>query len=127
MELWRRTGPLGKLHNIITWIYRSPQRRTRFLRIQTELLKDLSLVFGEEEGQRPQDLYRDNATRWNSTFRMVRQAIKLRLAIVTLFERERERLQKGEVGDVTPSTPKKSKKQRRARKQRKRLQNPDST
>ena len=29
LEAWRRNGPLGKLHNIITWISRSPQGRVR--------------------------------------------------------------------------------------------------
>jgi len=30
LEAWRQKGPLGKLHNIITWISRSTQRRERF-------------------------------------------------------------------------------------------------
>jgi len=38
LEAWRRKGPLGKLHIIITWISRSPQRRERF---QAEVKKSL--------------------------------------------------------------------------------------
>jgi hypothetical protein len=30
LQLWRKQGPLGKLHNIIVWIGRSPQRRDKF-------------------------------------------------------------------------------------------------
>jgi len=30
LEAWRRRGPIGKLHNIINWISRSPQRREHF-------------------------------------------------------------------------------------------------
>jgi hypothetical protein len=28
---WRKRGPVGKLHNIIIWIRRTPQRRDSFL------------------------------------------------------------------------------------------------
>ena len=31
LEEWRQKGPLGRLHNLVVWIHRSPQRRTRFL------------------------------------------------------------------------------------------------
>jgi len=30
LEAWHQKGPLGKLHNIISWISRSPQRRDQF-------------------------------------------------------------------------------------------------
>ena len=49
--LWRRRGPIGKLHNIIAWIGRSPQRRDKF----NEKVKQLhlesvatALVYGNE-------------------------------------------------------------------------------
>ncbi|KAF4546875.1 Hypothetical protein D9617_121g039650 [Elsinoe fawcettii] len=33
---WRRHGPVGKLHNIVTWISRSPQRMEAFSALQKE-------------------------------------------------------------------------------------------
>jgi hypothetical protein len=27
---WRRSGPVGKLHNLIVWTYASPQRRDKW-------------------------------------------------------------------------------------------------
>ena len=62
MESWRQQGPLGKLHNIVVYIQRSTQRIQAF--------KELS------RGRR---LVRDNSTRWNSWFMMIRTAIKPRI------------------------------------------------
>lgn len=49
MEQWRRKGALGKLHNVVVYIQRSPQRLAQF--------RELS-------GGR--NLVRYNSTRWNS-------------------------------------------------------------
>lgn len=38
LEAWRQKGPLRKLHNIISWISRSPQRHECF---QAEVRKSL--------------------------------------------------------------------------------------
>jgi hypothetical protein len=32
-ELWRKKGPLGKLHNTLVFIIRTPQRREAFLQV----------------------------------------------------------------------------------------------
>jgi hypothetical protein len=66
MENWRQKGPLGKLHNIVVYIQRSPQRLAAFLKLSS--------------GKR---LVRDNKTRWNSWYTMIDCAIqeRLRLAI----------------------------------------------
>ena len=58
METWRRKGPLGKLHNIVVYIQRSPQRRSAFQKLS--------------QGRR---LLRDNKTRWNSWFSMITSAL----------------------------------------------------
>ncbi|KFY94024.1 hypothetical protein V500_03458, partial [Pseudogymnoascus sp. VKM F-4518 (FW-2643)] len=55
---WRKQGPLGKLHNIIVYIQRSPKRRDVFF----EYSKGLGLI-------------RDQKTRWNSWYRMVQRAL----------------------------------------------------
>jgi hypothetical protein len=64
MNHWRRKGPLGKLHNIIVYIQRSPQRMANF----RELSQGRNLV-------------RDNSTRWNSWYKMISTATKLKAAI----------------------------------------------
>ena len=69
METWRQQGPLGKLHNIVVYIQRSTQRIQAF--------KELS------GGRR---LVRDNSTRWNSWFMMIRTAIEPRIQLaINLF------------------------------------------
>ena len=35
LTLWRKRGPIGKLYNIVIFIYRTPQRRERFASIRT--------------------------------------------------------------------------------------------
>ncbi|KFY06907.1 hypothetical protein V491_08569, partial [Pseudogymnoascus sp. VKM F-3775] len=42
METWRRKGPLGKLHNIVVYIQRSPQRQSAFQKLSQgrRLLRD---------------------------------------------------------------------------------------
>jgi hypothetical protein len=64
MQQWRQKGPLGKLHNIVVYIQRSTQRRANF--------RELS-------GGR--NLVRDNSTRWNSWYKMISTATKLKTAI----------------------------------------------
>jgi len=31
LKLWRKKGPIGKLHNLVVWTYLSPQRRNRWI------------------------------------------------------------------------------------------------
>lgn len=64
MNNWRKKGPLGKLHNIVVYIQRSPQRMASFLVLS--------------QGKR---LARDNKTRWNSWYHMIHQALLLRPAV----------------------------------------------
>ena len=66
MELWRQKGPLGKLHNIVVFIQRSPQRKELFLQLS-----------------HGRHLVRDQQTRWNSWFAMIDRALQpdLKIAI----------------------------------------------
>jgi hypothetical protein len=78
MELraWRKRGPVGKLHNIVVFICRTPQRREKFKKIrhwegdEKSTFNCLNLVV-------------DNATRWNSLYLMIKRAIQLRDRINT--------------------------------------------
>jgi hypothetical protein len=64
MADWRQKGPLGKLHNIVVYIQRSPQRIASFRQLSSGL-----------------NLARDNSTRWNSWYKMLSVATKLQPAI----------------------------------------------
>ena len=73
LQAWRRKGPLGKLHNIITWICRTPQRRDRLEEKVRQnqavgALKALSLIHG-------------NDTRWGGDYDSITQAFDLRESI----------------------------------------------
>ncbi|KAF4546956.1 Hypothetical protein D9617_87g078070 [Elsinoe fawcettii] len=69
---WRKAGPVGKLHNIVTFINRSPQRIQAFIALEHE--------GGHEQAYQ---LIRDNDTRWNSLFAMIRRALELREVVDT--------------------------------------------
>jgi hypothetical protein len=71
LQLWRKRGPVGKLHNVVTFICRSPQRREKFANIKSQS-EDFATEF---DGLK---LVVDNATRWNSLYLMIERAIKLR-------------------------------------------------
>jgi hypothetical protein len=62
MQDWRKKGPLGKLHNIVVYIQRSPQRIASFEALTS--------------GKR---IPRDNQTRWNSWYTMIDCAISARM------------------------------------------------
>jgi hypothetical protein len=36
LEVWRKLGPIGKLHNVVTYIRKTPQRREAFLKLASE-------------------------------------------------------------------------------------------
>ena len=65
-SLWRRRGPVGKLHNVIVFIRSSPQRKEAFKRVKIgdEAIDNLMPV-------------QDNSTRWNSHYLSILRALKL--------------------------------------------------
>jgi hypothetical protein len=72
MEEWRKKGPLGKLHNTAVYIAGSSQRLERFQMFSKGLV-----------------LLRDNDTRWNSWFKLLERAFRLRDAITQFHNLER--------------------------------------
>lgn len=68
LEAWWQKGPLSKLHNIITWISRSPKRRDRFEEKVQQILgpntKVLALIHG-------------NTTRWGGDYNSLTRAFDL--------------------------------------------------
>ena len=75
LQEWRKNGPIGKLHNVVVFIRRSPQRQ--------EFFQDFA-----EDGDECGDLVvvADNATRWNSVYLMVDRAIKKQTQIDRYIE-----------------------------------------
>lgn len=72
-----KAGPIKKLHNIVHYIRRSPQRRDAF--VKTSEFRRAEGV--DETRLASLQLVADNDTRWNSTFMMVARAIRLRSSI----------------------------------------------
>jgi hAT family C-terminal dimerisation region len=69
VKLWNICGPIGKLHYIVVYILRTPQRRTAFK------------AGGDDCDPTTFVPKRDNSTRWNSIFEMISRALDLRQAI----------------------------------------------
>lgn len=71
LQAWRKMGPVGKLHNTVKFICRTPQRRGKF--------NDIGKLNNDEKGAFDHlNLLIDNATRWNSLYSMIERALKLR-------------------------------------------------
>jgi hypothetical protein len=88
---WRKRGPIGKLHNIVHFIRRSPQRRENFLAIAKGDATDGEIEdFGRVVFDRELHdlmLQSDNSTRWNSVFIMIERTIRLKPCVEIYCER----------------------------------------
>lgn len=71
LNIWRKRGPVGKLHNVVVFICRTPQRRESFAKIK-------GLTLDEGSNFDHLNVVTDNATRWNSLYAMIDRALKLR-------------------------------------------------
>jgi hypothetical protein len=83
-KIWRRQGSIGKLHNLVTFINRSPQRMEAFSASQREAADGLTSFSYQ--------LKRDTGVRWNSVYAMIERGIKLRPAIEHYCWQWREKL-----------------------------------
>ena len=77
---WRRKGPLGKLHNIIVFVMRNPQRLKAFKMAQQQAA---AIESGEELMKHLYKLISDAGVRWNSTYNALKRG-KLRKLILEL-------------------------------------------
>ncbi|KJZ68294.1 hypothetical protein HIM_12315 [Hirsutella minnesotensis 3608] len=84
-EIWRKKGPIGKLHNLVHWIHRSDRLTYRLRALQEDFLA---------RAEKPQlhmkkavDVVRDNQTRWLSTLYMIRRGLQLRPFLEELVEK----------------------------------------
>lgn len=99
-EVWRKRGPVGKLHNVIMYILSTPQRREEFeekvrgeierqkshLEATAQPHEDVELVL-----KHPLSVIRDNSTRWNSIFCMIQRAFLLKDPLDLFIKRAREK------------------------------------
>ena len=84
LQHWRKKGPIGKLHNIVYWINRSPQRCERF-----EALQQLHIAPGKLDTKKEvYGIIKDVETRWNSFYHSAERACYLRVAIDELLLEE---------------------------------------
>ncbi|KID81274.1 restless-like transposase [Metarhizium guizhouense ARSEF 977] len=86
--LWRRKGPVGKLHNLVVDVRRSDQL-TYLLRSIQRSEFDMSSDPRIRASQ-PVDLIIDNDTRWLSQLYMIRRAITLRPYLEQLILKHRQ-------------------------------------
>ena len=73
LKTWRRKGPVGKLHNLVTHIQKTPKRR-RFFEMKRNVDPD-------SDDDRIYRVIVNGGIRWNSSCDMIERAIKLRDAI----------------------------------------------
>jgi hAT family C-terminal dimerisation region len=102
-DSWRQRGPIGKLHNIVVYIRRTPQRREDFEEKVKDKLKEFqeALTATIQSDEDPDDVLKlplmvvqDNSTRWNSVYAMIQRALLLRDPIDLFVKRAMEKPQK---------------------------------
>ena len=86
--LWRRKGPVGKLHNLVADVRRSDQL-TYLLRSMQRSEFDIS-PDPKIKASSPLDLAIDNDTGWQSQLYMIRRAISLRPFLEQLILKHRQ-------------------------------------
>lgn len=90
LALWRKKGPLGKLHNIIKWIRASPQRREYFKESIAEAVDEGDTYLLHEQSTFELQLILNNETRWNSTYLMIQRAVTKQGQIQTFLAKNQE-------------------------------------
>jgi hypothetical protein len=85
-DAWRKHGPIGKLHNVVVFIRRTPQRRELFIKISNLEEADFA-AFALNEDTRKLGVIQDNSTRWNSTYMMINRALIKRHEIDSFIAR----------------------------------------
>jgi hypothetical protein len=72
-RLWVKKGPIGRLHNIVTYINQSDQCRQEFFGHQAEVAEDNEIFYYQ--------LLVDGGVHWNAVYYMIKRALKLQNAI----------------------------------------------
>ncbi|KAM4068002.1 restless-like transposase [Hirsutella rhossiliensis] len=85
--LWRKKGPVGKLHNLVVSIHRSDLLTNMLRSIQREAFAKSSDP--KLNTRKPMDVILDNDTRWLSQLYMIRRALLLRDNVERLIAHHR--------------------------------------
>jgi hypothetical protein len=72
-KVWRKQGAISKLYNLVYYICRSKQR--------TSVFNDLQREHAEQLKESVLRLKRDTGVRWNSTYTMIKRALRLRATL----------------------------------------------
>lgn len=75
LRIWGSEGAIGKLHYIVKFIRKTPQRRERFKQLAREL-EDGDQYRLSERSTAELEVIQNNNTRWNSTYLMIQRAVK---------------------------------------------------
>jgi len=84
-KLWRKRGPIGKIHNIVTYIGWNGQQSQQFRKFQE---MELTAIDGNK---RILQLIKDNDTWWNSTYSMISRAVELSASINMMVHHEKKK------------------------------------
>ena len=82
-KLWQKTGPVGKLHNLVAWIRRSDALTQSFLRLQEDWNEK-----HPTDQRKVLHLVKDNATRWLSQYYMIERALVRKEVIEDLWDEQ---------------------------------------
>ena len=96
-NLWLKQGPVGKLHNLVTWINRSDALTQSFLRRQKDYAdKHPSMHF------KVLHIVVDNATRWLSQYHMIKRALRRKEILEDLWDDELKAFKRSNRGKEPP-------------------------
>lgn len=91
-EIWRKKGPIGKLHNLVHWIHRSDVLTYALRNLQSDHHQRSDNAV--DQAKKPLDVVVDNQTRWLSTLYMIRRALRLRPFLEDLVDEQKLLFQK---------------------------------
>ena len=103
---WRRSGPIGRLHNLNAAILHSPQDLECILKWQEDDLRSGVLdAVDSESGKRrvPLRPIVDNEARWNSRHRMMVRALLLRRYFNRIVEKAESAWERGKQRSTKPT------------------------
>jgi hypothetical protein len=88
LQAWRKLEPIGKLHNVVIYIWKTPQRCKAFIDlgkneevVEAESKLFIHLKYKIKANKIELQVVADNQTCWNSTYLMLEQALKLQVQI----------------------------------------------
>ena len=95
LDEWRKLGPVGKLHNIVRYIRVTPQRRGDWLATPSSSIpppqpevpvhdRDGNVVLLQDPIKHLM-VIQNNQTRWNSTYKMIQRAVRVKEKLDTFF------------------------------------------